>query len=245
MGEFTPRKLIICGSYIFNVLMFLVSFFPEDNTVIWQCIESKMKITVPRYIKLILMYCGFNDCHAIAAIEQSDLNRFINEVRQGNVTNFYLKLGVNDALGGSREREENFVFVLGHERLLMAVVNFVKQNLSDYDDDTFSTNKEADTPKTQKLSLENFNPKITNEQLKELKLSKDVRTNTLLSEHYDVSESDMNSHRKIVSVHAVHESVIKHQYTLLTMVVTSLSAHTPKMYQEVSASLMICYALRL
>lgn len=199
-----------------------------------------MKITVPRYIKLILMYCGFDDCHAIAAIEKAHLNRFINEVRLGNVTNLYEELRVNDALDGSRESEENFVFILGHERLLMAVVNFVKQNLSDISI-------------YQKRSFENSTPKITNEPSKEIKLSKDLCTSKLL-EHvdqlpYDVSRNDVNFHSKIESIHAVHEIIIKHQYTLLTMVVTSLKAQTSKMYQEVSARLArdsyIRYILRL
>lgn len=176
-----------------------------------------MKITVPRYIKFILMYCGFNDCHAIAAIEHTDLQRFVSEVRQGNVTNFCHELGVNDVLFGSREPEKNFAFILGHQRLLMAVVNFVRQNLSDCDAFSFSTDKEV-----QIRPFENSTTKISHGPLKETKFL-----------NYDDSKSDTNSHEELDSVHAVHKNIIKHHYTLLTMVVASLSAHTLKLYQEV------------
>lgn len=181
-----------------------------------------MKITVPKYMKFILMYCGYNNCHTISAIKQTDLNYFVTEVRQGNVTNFYSGLGINDAMEGSRESAENFEFIRGHEKLLMVIVNFVKQHLCDYGANIFLIDS----------------PKIDNEPWIEVKLSKDVLTFAPLKQderHDDISKSDVETHHNVCRV---HEDIIKHQHTLLKMAVTSLSAHTPKMYENVSTRLV-------
>ncbi|KAJ6642635.1 hypothetical protein Bhyg_07588, partial [Pseudolycoriella hygida] len=175
-----------------------------------------MKITIPKYIKFILMYCGYNNCHTISTIDQADLNYIVAEVRQGNVTNFYDGLGISDAMEGSIESARNFEFIRGHERLLMAIVNFVKQQLCDHGADIFL----VDTPKSY------------NEDLIQVKLSKDRRTVTILEhdERHDViSNSDVEASHNVCRV---HEDIIKHQHTLLTMAVKSLSMHTPQMYED-------------
>lgn len=62
-----------------------------------------MKILIPKYIKCTLTYCGYNNYHTITAIGQKDLDYFVNEVRQGAVTNFFRDMGINNAFEGSVE----------------------------------------------------------------------------------------------------------------------------------------------
>lgn len=167
-------------------------------------------------MKHILMCCGYDSCHKISKITQTDLSDMVTEVRQGNVTNFYSEIGISDAMEGSREPAESFKFILGHERLLMVIVSFVKQRLCD--NGATILIKDAHT--------------IGNQHLSDVEFSKDVHTISPLNQKV-VSHSDTESHHNIFKV---HEDIIKHQHTLLMMALISLSVHTPKMYEEVSNS---------
>lgn len=177
-------------------------------------------------MKLILMYCGYNNCHTISAITPTDLKYVVTQVRQGNVTNFYSAHGISDAMEGSKESAENFKFILGHERFLMAIVNFVKQHLCDYGASIFDASEDT--------------PKIDNEHLVKLKRSKDVDNIPLMQDkRHDVI---CNSLEIPHSIRRVHADIIEHQHTLLKMAVISLSVYTPQMYEEVSSRL-VCFSV--
>lgn len=224
--------------YIKSNKEFCVSLITEEYNEIWVYVEKNMKILIPKYIKCILTYCGYNDCHTIATIEETDLGYFINEVRQGKVTNFFRKLGINNALEGSTKSAENFEFSRGHQKLLMIVVGLVKQNLNDYGADIFTAeltkmNKNTRKNKT-KDSTKDYLPRTTNGRTnKPMKETKLTMPTIITLDRAEVSQNDLflKPYQKIC---VLHEDIIKHQTTLLTKAVSSLSIHTPKMYQEVS-----------
>lgn len=186
------------------------------------------------------MYCGYNNCHTIAAIKPTDLKYFVNEVRRGNVTSFFRKLGIKDAMEGSAESAEDFEFIRGHEKLLMAVVNFVKEQLNSYGADVFLTDTSKLKSKVRKHKPTNSTSKTNKEPINGMKLSNDepttVSTTAKLEYNAVYKYKDQKYHQKIWFV---HEDIIRHQTTLLTKIVSSLCIHTPKLYQEVSTVLSI------
>lgn len=95
--------------------------------------EQILKTPIPTYFKYVLKYCGFENIVSIATIVEDDINYFVEEVRKGNVTNYYQsKWGQVDVLEGSTKNAEDFNFSRGHRKLLMYIVSFLKKRLEDH-----------------------------------------------------------------------------------------------------------------
>lgn len=123
-------QLSTAWSLLKLILYLIVSHIEESNFVyeclprdirfkakfseIWSFVERKLKSTIPSYIKYVLKYCGYENCHTIATIEDNDLEYFVGEVRKRGITNFFSgKFGIINALQGSNKSEENFEFSRG------------------------------------------------------------------------------------------------------------------------------------
>ncbi len=88
-----------------------------------------MKVNIPPYIKNILKYCGYENCHTIATIEENDLEYFTAEIR--HCADKIKKLGMQAEffLEGSTKGFDDFELVRGHQKLLMAVAKLVRDEL--------------------------------------------------------------------------------------------------------------------
>lgn len=98
----------------------------------WSFVEKKLKITIPTYIKNVLLYCGYDNIHTISTIGENDLENIVAQVRKGGIVDYFSNKTWNalyNPLQGSNKSEENFEFRLGHRTLLMLIVNILKQNL--------------------------------------------------------------------------------------------------------------------
>lgn len=49
-----------------------------------------MKVEIPPFIKYVLKFCGYDNCHSISVIdEKNDFEYFESEVRNGGIIEFY------------------------------------------------------------------------------------------------------------------------------------------------------------
>lgn len=180
-----------------------------------------MCISIPSYIKYILEYCGYNNFHAIATIEESDLEYFKNEVREGKVTNFFEgKIGTRDTLEGSSKSVENFEFSRGHQKLLMAIVKLVKENLDEKGVESFSQElliptKRKTENKTQKTI---HSKKQKFEANEDTKLDRSIEPSSFGSSTHENSDIQLKNHRS----------------TLIKKMVLSLINHAPETFASVS-----------
>lgn len=126
--------LFICGIAHCLVLI-IVSISRKMFIEVWDFVEKKMKCTVPMYFKNILEACGYENAITIATIEDEDIQYFESEVRNGNVTKYYLGTAVVNILEGSTRTEANFEFTRGHKKFLRMISDYLKsylaQNASD------------------------------------------------------------------------------------------------------------------
>lgn len=82
---------------------------------------------MPAYIKYVLKACGYENGISISTIENEDIQYFVEEVKNRNVSNYFKSiLRETDILEGSKKTVENFVFSHGHIKLLMYIVRFIK-----------------------------------------------------------------------------------------------------------------------
>lgn len=175
---------------------------------IWTFVELKLKSPVPSYMKYILSYCGFNNAHTIAAINDDDIQYFVEEVKKGNVNKYYEHLVENDVLEGSLCNIENFEFSRGHLKYLKVIVehlkNHVKESLS-----SFSKN---DCSSAVKRSIEKDESPIK----KKLKMT---------------SGEGSNSHS-----HSQNEELKKQRAILISKIIMSFVTNTPQFYMKVSVT---------
>lgn len=101
---------------------------------IWLFVEREMKLKIPPYIKYILKFCGYDNCHTISTIKENDIEYFENRVRK--LPNFFD--GAKDVPDFSTKSTANFEIVRGHQQLIMAVKKLVKENLEQNGVDSFN-----------------------------------------------------------------------------------------------------------
>lgn len=100
----------------------------EKSDEIWLFIEDKLNASVPTYIKNILGVCGYNNAIFIAAMADEDLEYCQAQVRNGNVSKIFVG---KEVLEGCSRKKDDFEFVLGHKKFLMAIVDFMKTHLKE------------------------------------------------------------------------------------------------------------------
>lgn len=192
-----------------------MTHFTAEFSEVWLFVERKLKMSIPMYIKSVLKYCGYENCHTIATIEEKDFEYFTTEVRKGGIVSFFSnEIGTENALQGTNTCEENFEFSRGHQKLLLRIVKLVKENLNENGVDAFSV--KISKPK----KMKNLNIATTvDESPYEVK---DKFTSTMESEHTGKG-----------SIDSFHEDVITLQATLLKQTIRSLFIYTSDMYEEV------------
>lgn len=167
-------------------------------------------------MKNVLTYCGFDNVHTISEINENDLEYCTTVVRKGGIINYFSnEVGSENALQGSHKSEANFEFSRGHQKLIMAIVKLVKQNLNENGVDAFLVK----LPKSMKNR--NASTKVITESRKE---TKDMTVSTLKEKQST----------QIDSTCSFHDNLINLQAKLLKQIIQSLFIHTSDMYEEVS-----------
>lgn len=165
-----------------------------------------------------MAYCGYDNLHTIATIEEDDLEYITIEVRKGGITNYFSnEFGIKNVLHGSNKSEHNFEFRHGHRKSLMIIVKLVKKKLNEKGVDAFIV--EVSKPKE-------YNRKSQ----KDMKETKDMSVST--------SELDLNL-TETYSKASFHENFINLQAKLLIQTVRSLYVHSSDMYDEASILLQL------
>lgn len=134
-----------------------------------------MNTSVPTYIKNILHVCGYNNGISIASIREEDFEYLETEVKNGNVTKYFVGKEAKEVLEGSTKDVDEFT--RGHKTFLRSIIDFLKNHMKENGPDSFKPNKKPmKTPKK--------NCKITNRS-----------TVTLNESPGGLAESDLNVHR--------------------------------------------------
>lgn len=139
----------------------MILFITADFNQIWFFVERELKLPIPSYIKSVLKYCGYENCHTISTIEEINFEIIERDVMKGKFpTGFELS---DFPIGSS----ENFRFSRGHRKLILTVSKLVKEKLSECGVDGFlmtkprkrATKSTTSTPaKTLKLSSTECSP---------------------------------------------------------------------------------------
>lgn len=184
-----------------------------------------MKVAIPSYMKYILEYCGYDNCHTIATIEENDLEYFKNEVKEGKVTNFFeAKIGPKNVLEGSSKSVDDFEFSRGHQKLLMAVVKLVKENLNENGVDSFSQELPSESIIPTKRKIENkVDKKIYSKKQK-------CSTNKLTS----IENARLIESSSTATLGNSDIELQKHRSTLMKKMALSLINHSPENFANVS-----------
>lgn len=113
------------------------------DDIIWSFVEAKLNTPIPAYFKNVLNVCGYNNGISISFIEDEDIKYMENEVRNGNVGNSLngAHTEAHDFLEGCTKSEENFEFVLGHKKFLLAIANFLRKYIADNGVDSLTLNE--------------------------------------------------------------------------------------------------------
>lgn len=205
MGEATSKYFFVSQIYVFCVV--------EKFDQIWEFIEEKLNAPVPIYFKYILKYCGFSNGISIASIEDDDIQHFISEVKNGNVTKYFKQIiGEVDILDGSMRRVENFEFSRGHLKFLMSIVKFLRKYIEDNGPE-FTTNVASRKTETSKKGPKTRTQKLTKNYFSA------VNTDNLRSNQGYMHLKNLMGMQKRI---------------LISKMLFSLKSHTPKLYEEVS-----------
>lgn len=84
---------------------------------------------MPPYIKNVLQYCGYENCHTIATIQEDDLDYIESEVRKGGITTFFEGKSIEKILEGCTKLIDDFEISRGHKKLVIAAVKVVQEKL--------------------------------------------------------------------------------------------------------------------
>lgn len=87
-----------------------------------------MNCLVPAYIINVLTACGYDSSISKSSIEDDDVRYLEEQVRNGNVSKCYDRMGAINILDGSTKSESNFEFSRGHRKFLIFISNFMKNN---------------------------------------------------------------------------------------------------------------------
>lgn len=190
---------------------------------------------MPPYIKNVLRFCGYDNCHSIAEITDDDFEYFHDQVRKGNIKKFFEELpdeGVTDIMRGSTcsiETVEHFEISRGHQKFIKTIAKLVKEYLEKSGVDIFSA-----SPKSKKKSnLKNGFGGPTKKQ---------KRSGPLPNSGDGDASGESSSRHHARSVEPSNESLLEdHKKLLVAKAVSILMNVTPELYKKVS---IICYNLK-
>lgn len=177
-----------------------------------------MNVVVPAYIKNILKYCGYNDCHSIATIGDADVEHFTDQVRKGKVNNFYHgKINAEAIMEGCTSSVENFEFSRGHLQLLKVIVKMMKDTVDIHGVDGFLLKLPQAAPYVQ--NKENISKPVSCVYRKRFKFSSVTPTSAQ-------DNIEMSSDESISPIQKARSTIIK-------KAVLSLITHTPQLFANV------------
>lgn len=123
----------------------------------WVFVEAKLKCAIPSYFKNVLTACGYDNKITIASIDENDLQYFEQEVRNGNVSQYFECIDEFNILEGSTKTVESFEFTRGHKKFLLLIRDFLKHHLKETGPDSL----------TLQMPLSGFLSKTPSEENKE------------------------------------------------------------------------------
>lgn len=98
-----------------------------------------MCVTFPPFVKYVLKFCGYENCHTISTIIEADFKEIELDVQKGGITEFYKgEILEADVLKGSGRGIKDFEIKRGHRQLLLAAVKLVKDRLEENGVEEFS-----------------------------------------------------------------------------------------------------------
>lgn len=199
---------------------------------IWKFIEKKkIKIEIPPFIKFVLKFCGYENFYTISAIEENDFEYFENQVRKGGIIEFYQgEVAAEDVLKGSTKDVNNFEILRGHRKLLLAVINVVKERLEENGPENFF----APSPIRKKKTKVSAGTKTVKKQENEVPRKKQKFSS---SELLGKSEQDYQNGPNAVT------DIEHHKNVLLLKALTCLKVHNAGAYEEVKLNFPLAFAL--
>lgn len=176
----------------------------DNVNPIWTFVEAKLNCKVPVYIKNILEVCGYTNGMSIACIEEDDFEYFEGEVKNGNVSEYFGD--GKDVLDGSNKKKEDFEFVRGHRKFVLAIRDLIKTHIDENGPDSLIL--EAKTS-NETVSKEKVNEEKNGLSRKRKNSSNDVHAKAKVNIKCPevITEDDMRKHRKVIYTKAIKSLV--------------------------------------
>lgn len=185
-----------------------------------------MKIRIPPFIKYVLRFCGYENCHTISTIEETDIEYFESEVRNGGIIEFYKnEVSPEDIFKGSTKAVNDFEINRGHRKLMMAAVKVVKNRLEENGVENFlaaSPKRKMKIKVSTKATEKNVAPAPVRRKKQKFSPSE------LLGESLDEFEEQSNEVDHETDPHIKH-----HKRVLYMKALMCLKNHDRDIYEEV------------
>lgn len=209
-------------------------FISDEFDEIWNMVERNMKVQIPPFIKYVLKFCGYENCHTISTIEEDDFEYFEFKVREGGIIEFYQdKISEKDMFEGSTKTLKDFEIVRGHRKLLMAIVKVVKEKLDKNGVDglfVVTPKRKKKNKIAEKSTAENIVPVRRKKQKfspSELLNDDDEKLTEIKEERNDQCDPSIEHHKRVLFLKAL----------------SCLKNHSPEMYEIVRSNNFSVYCI--
>lgn len=178
---------------------------------------------MPPYFKYVLKCCGYNNGYSISTIDDDDIKHFIDEVRNGNVSNFFQpKLKEEDVLEGSSKTKDNFEFSRGHLKFLKSIVKFLEKHIAENGTDSFGVDPEISNKKSVLKKSGDKVSSVPKKRVKRSAISVNLANTLELQKH------------KFSKENGKQDSIENQKGILIRRMLISLSGNTGTLYAKVS-----------
>lgn len=122
----------------------------RDNDVekFWNCIERKMAIIFPQYLRNILKFLGYDSAATVRAITQEDIDEKFEKFAKNKMTPYVPNNAKQEDYYYYFRKPERFYIIPGHKILLKQVVECTRNMTDKYGIDYFNFYQPFDGPTT-------------------------------------------------------------------------------------------------
>lgn len=113
----------------------------QDCVKFWDLVENKFGCSVPKYVKNILALQGFDNALSIKTLSEGDFEFLEKYAKNDMSKRIPLNADLSDYYGTFSEAPQDFVFLLGHRRLLEEIVAGLNKTIATKGYDVFSIHK--------------------------------------------------------------------------------------------------------
>lgn len=102
---------------------------PKDECdIFWNTIERETGAQIPRYIRNILNFNGFNSALSMQLLDESDLNDIESLVQSGTMKSLLPKdFDFETIYGPFHQSIDKFTFLRGHRKCLLAIKDHIQE----------------------------------------------------------------------------------------------------------------------